>query len=35
MAMINTDTETIQDLKQVLKDQNLASNSIRINARVG
>lgn len=35
MAIVNTNSSTIEDLKQVLKQNEISSASVRINANVG
>jgi len=35
MAIVNAESSTIQDLKQVLQEQGIESNSLRILSRIG
>ncbi|KUG04070.1 hypothetical protein ASZ90_018516 [hydrocarbon metagenome] len=35
MEIIKTETSTIEDLKQVMKEQNINTNDLRITGRIG
>ncbi len=35
MEIIKTESSTIEDLKQVMKEQNINTNDLRITARIG